>query len=285
MLINAKEMTKKAFKEGYAVPAININNLEWTKVILQTAEELKSPMIVAVSEGALKYMGGFNVVKGMVQGMVKDLNITVPIALHLDHGTYEGSKKAIEVGFTSIMYDGSSEDWETNYNNSKEIIELARDKDISVEVEVGSIGGEEDGVIGTGEIADPEQVKAMAELGADMIAAGINNIHGKYPEGWEGLNFDILKELIKFNTPLVMHGGSGVPTEQTIKAIELGISKINVNTELQLANAAAIKEFVTSGKIDEGKNYDPRKILKSGHDAMADVIRTKINEFGSANKA
>lgn len=285
-LVNAKEIIKKAYKEKYAVPHININNLEWTKIILLTAEKEKSPIILGTSEGAVKYMGGFNTIYGMVTGLIKDLNITVPVVLHLDHGSFEAANKALEAGYTSVMYDGSHESFEKNYENSKKIVEIAKKYNASVEVEVGSIGGEEDGVIGEGEVADPKQAKLMANLGIDFLAAGIGNIHGPYPENWKSLKFDALENLSKAcGIGMVLHGGSGIPKDQIQKAISLGISKININTELQQANAKAIWEFVESGEARKGKNFDPRKLLAPGIKAMENTVIEKIEELGSKNKA
>ena len=285
-LVNAKEMTKKAFKEHYAVPHINTNNLEWSRAILETAQEMNSPMIIATSEGAVKYMGGLNVVSGMIKGLIKDLNITVPVALHLDHGSFEGALKAMDAGYTSVMYDGSHADFSINYENSKKVIEKAKGKNISVEIEVGTLGGEEDGIVGRGDLADPKEVSKMANLGPDMIAAGIGNIHGPYPKAWKSLSFETLvtlKDAAKMC--LVLHGGSGIPSDQITKAISMGVSKINVNTELQQVNAAAVKQFVISGKVDEGKNFDPRKLYADGFIAMKNIVKEKINEFGSKDKA
>lgn len=285
-LVNAKEMTAKAFEGQYAVPHINTNNLEWSKTILETAQEMNSPIIIATSEGAVKYMGGQHVVVGMVKGLIQDLNITVPVALHLDHGSKEGALNALKAGYTSVMYDGSHEDFETNYANSKEVIEAAKAGNQSVEVEVGTLGGEEDGITGNGDMADPIEVAKMASLGPDMIAAGIGNIHGPYPASWKSLSFETLSTLKEAaGRTIVLHGGSGIPEDQIIKAISMGVSKINVNTELQQANAAAIKEFVISGKVDEGKNFDPRKLYADGTKAMKETVKFKINQFGSANKA
>ena len=285
-LVNAKGILKKAFEGQYAVPHININNLEWTKAVLLTAEENKSPVILGTSEGAVKYMGGFDAIKGMVSGMLEYLNISVPVVLHLDHGTYEGAKKALAAGYTSVMFDGSHFPIKENIEKAKEIIALAKKKDVSVEVEVGTLAGEEDGVVGGGEVADPKEVKLMADLGADMIAAGINNIHGPYPKGWTGLDFDVFSKLKdEAGRALVLHGGTGIPDEQIKKAISMGVAKINVNTELQLAFAAAIRDFVRSGKSDEGKNYDPRKFLAPGFEAMKKTIKGKMELFGSVNKA
>lgn len=285
-LVNAKQMTQKAFEGRYAVPHINTNNLEWTKAILTTAQELNSPVIIGTSEGAVKYMGGFATIVGMVNGMLRDLNITVPVALHLDHGSYEGALKALEAGYSSVMFDGSHFPIEENVAKTKEVIAAAAAKGASVEVEVGTLAGEEDGIIGSGEKADPKEVKIMADLGADMIAAGINNIHGPYPKGWTGLDFDVLSTLkAAANRCLVLHGGSGIPYDQIEKAISMGVAKINVNTELQLAFAEASREFVRSGKSDEGKNYDPRKFLEPGYKAMKATVKEKMEHFGSVNKA
>lgn len=286
-LVSAKEILENARDGHYAVPAININNLEWTKAVLTTAQELNSPMLVAVSEGAVKYMGGFKTVVSLVSALMDDLKITVPVALHLDHGSYEGAKAALAAGFTSVMYDGSHHPIEQNLAETREIVALAHAQGASVEAEVGSIGGEEDGIIGTGELADPTECKTMADTGIDFLAAGIGNIHGKYPANWAGLSFETLEAIKEAtgNIPLVLHGGSGIPVEQTQKAINLGVSKINVNTELQLANAAALREFVIAGKDLEGKNYDPRKLLAPGYEAMKATVKQKIEDFGSANKA
>ena len=285
-LVNAKAMIEKAFNEGYAVPHININNLEWTKAVLLAAEEKKSPLIIGTSEGAVKYMGGYRTIHGMVEGLLEDLNITVPVVLHLDHGSYEGAFKALEQGYTSVMFDGSHLSFDENFEKSQKIVEAANAKDASIELEVGSIGGEEDGIIGDGDLADPAEVAKMAELGATMVAAGIGNIHGPYPESWKELSWDTLGKLKDAGKKcIVLHGGSGIPTEQIKKAISLGVSKINVNSELQWAFKEATKEFVTSGKADEGKNYDPRKLLAPGFNAMVETVKAKIDEFGSANKA
>lgn len=285
-LVNAKEIVKKAYEGKYAIPHININNLEWTKTILLAAEEAKSPVILGTSEGAVKYMGGFKTIYGMVTGLINDLDITIPVVLHLDHGSFEGAKKALENGYTSVMYDGSHESFDKNYANTKEIVALAKKYNASVEAEVGSIGGEEDGVIGEGEIADPEEAKKMADLGIDFLAAGIGNIHGPYPKGWKGLNFKALEKLSKScGIGMVLHGGSGIPKKQIQKAISLGISKININTELQQANAKAIWKFVESGKAKQGKNFDPRKLYAPGTVAMRETVLEKIEELGSKNKA
>lgn len=286
MIINAREMTKKAFEGKYAIPHINTNNLLWTKAILLTAEENKSPVIIGASGGAIKYMGGFNVVANLVKTMHDDLGITVPVAIHLDHGSYEFALQAIEAGFTSVMFDGSHLPIEENLQKTKEVIAKAKAKDVSVEAEVGTLGGEEDGTVGAGDVADPKEVKMLADVGPDMIAAGIGNIHGKYPEGWPGLRFDVLSLLKEqAQRPLVLHGGSGIPLDQIQKAISMGVAKINVNTELQVANAAAIVEFVKSGESEKGKNFDPRKLNAPGFEAMKKVIKQKMEEFGSINKA
>lgn len=285
-LVNAKEMTKKAFEGKWAVPHINTNNLEWSKAILESAQEMNSPIIIATSEGAIKYMGGMKTIVGMIKGLIEELKITIPVALHLDHGSFEGAKKAIKEGYTSVMYDGSHSPFETNLKNSEEIIKFAKEKNISVELEVGTLGGEEDGIIGLGDLADPKEVAKIALLGPDMIAAGIGNIHGPYPKNWKSLSFETLENLKSIaKRAIVLHGGSGIPEDQIKKAILMGVGKINVNTELQLANAKAIKEFVLSGEIDKGKNFDPRKILANGFQAMKDIVKFKIKQFGSENKA
>ena len=287
MLVSAREMLIKAHKEGYGVAQININNLEWTKTVLQTVNELKSPVILGVSEGAAKYMGGFKTVMAMVKALDEFYNVTVPVAVHLDHGTYEGAFKALEAGFTSIMFDGSHYDFEENLAKTKEVVAACHAKGVSVEAEVGSIGGEEDGVIGEGEIADPEECRKIAETGVDMFAAGIGNIHGKYPANWKGLNFEVLKQVqeVTGGIPLVLHGGTGIPADQVKKAISLGVSKINVNTELQLAFAEATRKYIEAGKDLEGKGFDPRKLLAPGCDAMKKVVTDKVEMFGSKNKA
>ncbi len=287
MLVSAEKMLKKALDEKYAVGQFNINNLEWTKAILETAEELKSPVILGVSEGAGKYMGGFKTVVGMVKGMVEELNITIPVAIHLDHGSYEGTKKAIEAGFTSVMFDGSHYPIDENVEKTKEIVELAHSKGISVEAEVGSIGGEEDGVVGAGEIADPNECKRIADLGIDFLAAGIGNIHGQYPENWKGLDFAALANIQEKigDMPLVLHGGTGISAEMIKESISLGVSKINVNTECQLAFAAATRKYIEEGKDKEGKGFDPRKLLAPGTAAIKDVVKEKMEIFGSINKA
>ncbi len=286
-LVSAKEMLNKARKEGYAVAQININNLEWTQAALLVAEELKSPMILGVSEGAAKYMGGFKTVMAIVKELHDFYNITVPVAVHLDHGSFEGSFKALEAGFTSIMFDGSHYPIEENIEKTKKVLEACHAKGVSVEAEVGGIGGEEDGVVSSGEQASVEECVQVASLGVDLFAAGIGNIHGKYPENWAGLNFELLKEISEAvgNIPLVLHGGTGIPEEQVLKSISLGVSKINVNTECQLAFAANIREYVLAGKDLEGKGYDPRKLLKPGVDGIKQVIKEKLTMFGSVNKA
>lgn len=287
MLVSAKDMLTKAKQEKYAVGQFNINNLEWTKAILLTAQENNSPVILGVSEGAGRYMGGFNSVVGMVNGLLKDLNITVPVALHLDHGSYEGALKAIEAGFSSIMFDGSHYPIEENIEKTKEIVALAAEKGFSVEAEVGSIGGEEDGVVGTGDIADPQECKAIADLGVTMLAAGIGNIHGKYPENWQGLNFETLNAIQKLTgeMPLVLHGGTGIPLDMIQEAVSLGVAKINVNTECQLSFAAATRKYIEAGKDLEGKGFDPRKLLAPGTEAIKETVKEKMELFGSINKA
>ena len=287
MLVSAKEMLEKAKAGHYAVGQFNINNLEWAKSILLTAEEMKSPVILGVSEGAGKYMCGYKTIVGMVEGMIEGLGITVPVALHLDHGSYEGALKCIEAGFSSVMFDGSHYPIEENIAKTKELVALCNEKGISLEAEVGSIGGEEDGVVGAGECADPEECKMIADLGVTMLAAGIGNIHGKYPANWPGLSFETL-DAIQQKTgvmPLVLHGGTGIPAEMIAKAIDLGVSKINVNTECQLAFAAAVRGYVEAGKDLEGKGFDPRKLLAPGVEAIKETVREKIDLFGSAGKA
>jgi len=287
MLVSAKEMLTKAKAGKYAVGQFNINNLEWTKAILQTAEELKSPVILGVSEGAGKYMCGYKTVVGMVNGMLEELNITVPVALHLDHGSYEGAKKCIEAGFSSIMFDGSHYPIEENIAKTKELVETCNKLGLSLEAEVGAIGGEEDGVIGGGEVADPKECKMIADLGVTMLAAGIGNIHGKYPANWTGLRFDTLAEIQELTgtMPLVLHGGTGIPADMIKKAISLGVSKINVNTECQLAFAAATRKYIEAGKDLEGKGFDPRKLLADGAQAIKDTVKEKMELFGSVGKA
>ena len=287
MLVSASEMLKKAKAGKYAVGQFNINNLEWTKAILLTAQEQNSPVILGVSEGAGKYMCGYNTVVGMVKGAMQDLGITVPVALHLDHGSYEGAKKVIEAGFSSVMFDGSHYGIEENVEKTKEIIRLAREKGLSVEAEVGAIGGEEDGVIGGGEVADPDECKRIADLGVDMLAAGIGNIHGKYPANWKGLNFDVLAKIQeKTGTmPLVLHGGTGIPADMIKKAISLGVSKINVNTECQLSFQEATRKYIEEGKDLQGKGFDPRKLLAPGTEAIKAKVKEKMELFGSVGKA
>lgn len=287
MLVSAKEMLDKAYSENYAVGQFNINNLEWTRAILETAQELNSPVILGVSEGAGRYMVGFKTVVKMVEGMVEELDITVPVAIHLDHGTYEGAKKAIEAGFTSVMFDGSSYSIEENIEKTKEIVEIAHGKKISVEAEVGAIGGEEDGVVGGGEIADPKECKMIADLGIDFLAAGIGNIHGVYPENWKGLDFEAL-ENIKSEVgemPLVLHGGTGIPADMIKRAIELGVSKINVNTECQIEFAKETRKYIEDGLDKVGKGFDPRKLLKPGTEGIKRVVKDKMELFGSVNRA
>ena len=286
-LVNAKEMLTKAKAGHYAVGQFNINNLEWTKAILLTAEELKSPVILGVSEGAGKYMCGYKTVVGMVKGMIEELNITVPVALHLDHGSFEGAKKCIEAGFSSIMFDGSHYPIEENYEKTKELVGICNELGLSIEAEVGSIGGEEDGVVGMGECADPEECKMIADLGVTMLAAGIGNIHGVYPENWPGLSFETL-DAIQAKTgemPLVLHGGTGIPDEMIQKAIALGVSKINVNTECQLVFAAATRQYIEEGKDLKGKGFDPRKLLAPGTEAIKAKVKEKMEIFGSVGKA
>ena len=287
MLVSAKDMLVKAKEGHYAVGQFNINNLEWTKSVLLTAEELKSPVILGVSEGAGKYMTGFTTVAAMVKAMDESLGITVPVALHLDHGTYEGCYKCIKAGFTSIMFDGSHYNIEENVAKTSELVNVAHQLGLSIEAEVGSIGGEEDGVIGMGECADPDECKRIADLGVDMLAAGIGNIHGKYPEGWPGLRFDVL-DAIQQKTgvmPLVLHGGTGIPADMIKKAINLGVSKINVNTECQLSFADATRKYVEAGKDLEGKGFDPRKLLAPGAEAIKGTVKEKMELFGSVGKA
>ena len=287
MLVSAKDMLQKAKAGKYAVGQFNINNLEWTKAILLTAEELKSPVILGVSEGAGKYMTGYKTVVGMVNGMMEELNITVPVALHLDHGSYEGCLKCVEAGFSSIMFDGSHYPIDENVAKTTELVKIVNEKGMSLEAEVGSIGGEEDGVIGKGECADPNECKAIADLGVTMLAAGIGNIHGKYPENWEGLSFETLDAVQQLtgDMPLVLHGGTGIPEDMIKKAISLGVAKINVNTECQLAFAAATREYVEAGKDQQGKGFDPRKLLAPGFDAIKATVKEKMELFGSVGKA
>lgn len=287
MLVSAKEMLDKAKVGHYAVGQFNINNLEWTKSILLTAQELNSPVILGVSEGAGKYMCGYKTVVGMVNGMLEELNITVPVALHLDHGSYEGAKKCIEAGFSSIMFDGSHYPIEENIEKTKELVATCNKLGLSLEAEVGAIGGEEDGVIGMGECADPKECKMVADLGVTMLAAGIGNIHGKYPANWKGLSFETLDAIQQLTgeMPLVLHGGTGIPADMIKKAISLGVSKINVNTECQLAFAAATRKYIEEGKDLEGKGFDPRKLLAPGAEAIKATVKEKMELFGSVNKA
>ena len=287
MLVSAKEMLEKAKAGHYAVGQFNINNLEWTKAILLSAQEMNSPVILGVSEGAGKYMCGYKTIVGMVNGMIEGLGITVPVALHLDHGSYEGALKCIEAGFSSVMFDGSHYPIEENIAKTKELVALCNEKGISLEAEVGSIGGEEDGVVGAGECADPNECKMIADLGVTMLAAGIGNIHGKYPENWAGLSFETL-DAIQQKTgamPLVLHGGTGIPADMIAKAIDLGVSKINVNTECQLAFAAATRTYIEAGKDLSGKGFDPRKLLNPGFEAIKATVKEKMELFGSVNKA
>ena len=287
MLVSAKEMLTKAKAGHYAVGQFNINNLEWAKAILLTAEEMKSPVILGVSEGAGKYMCGYKTIVGMVEGMIEGLGITVPVAIHLDHGSYEGAYKCIEAGFSSVMFDGSHYPIEENIAKTKELVAVCNEKGLSIEAEVGSIGGEEDGVIGGGEVASPDECKMIADLGVTMLAAGIGNIHGKYPANWTGLNFEVLAKISEKvgDMPLVLHGGTGIPEDMIKKAISLGVSKINVNTECQLSFAAATRKYIEAGKDLEGKGFDPRKLLAPGVEAIKATVREKIALFGSANKA
>ena len=287
MLSNAKEMMNKAVEGKYAIGHFNINNLEWTKSILQAAEQMKSPVILGVSEGAAKYMTGFKTVARMVDAMVEDMGITVPVALHLDHGTYEGCLACIEAGFSSIMFDGSSYSIEENVEKTKELVRICAEKGMSLEAEVGAIGGEEDGVVGMGECADPEECASIAALGVDMLAAGIGNIHGKYPANWAGLSFETLDAIQQLtgDMPLVLHGGTGIPDDMIKKAISLGVAKINVNTECQLSFAAATREYIEAGKDLEGKGFDPRKLLLPGTEAIKATVKEKMELFGSVNRA
>ena len=287
MLVSATEMLKKAKAGHYAVGQFNINNLEWTKAILLTAQECNSPVILGVSEGAGKYMGGYHAVVGMVNGLIQDMNIDVPVALHLDHGSFDGCYKCIEAGFSSIMFDGSHYPIEENVAKTTELVKAAHDKNMSIEAEVGSIGGEEDGVVGAGECADPNECKAIADLGVDFLAAGIGNIHGKYPENWQGLSFETL-DAVQQKTgelPLVLHGGTGIPADMIKKAISLGVAKINVNTECQLAFAEATRKYIEAGKDLEGKGFDPRKLLAPGFEAIKATVKEKMELFGSVGKA
>ena len=287
MLVPAKEMLEKARAGKYAVGQFNINDLEWTKAVLTAAEELRSPVILGVSEGAGKYMAGYRTVVGMVNGMIKEMDISVPVALHLDHGSYEGCLKCIDAGFSSVMFDGSHYPIEENIEKTTELVKLCHGKGLSIEAEVGSIGGEEDGVVGMGECADPNECKMIADLGVDMLAAGIGNIHGVYPANWQGLSFETLAAVQELTgtMPLVLHGGTGIPDDMIKKAIDLGVSKINVNTECQLAFAAATRKYIEEGKDQQGKGFDPRKLLAPGAEAIKATVREKIELFGSANKA
>ncbi len=287
MLVSAKSMLEKAKAGKYAVGQFNINNLEWTKAILLTAQEMNSPVILGVSEGAGKYMCGYKTVVGMVNGMIEGLGITVPVALHLDHGSYEGAMKCIEAGFSSVMFDGSHYPIDENVAKTTELVKICNEKGLSLEAEVGAIGGEEDGVVGNGECADPDECKMIADLGVTMLAAGIGNIHGKYPANWPGLSFETLAAVSEKvgDMPLVLHGGTGIPAEMIQKAISLGVSKINVNTECQLAFAAATREYVEAGKDLQGKGFDPRKLLAPGTEAIKATVKEKMELFGSVNKA
>ncbi len=287
MLVSAKEMLEKAKAGHYAVGQFNINNLEWTKAILQTAQECNSPVILGVSEGAGKYMCGYKTVVGMVNGMLEELKITVPVALHLDHGSFEGCMKCIEAGFSSVMFDGSHYPIEENVEKTKELVGITGEKGMSLEAEVGAIGGEEDGVVGSGECADPKECKAIADLGVTMLAAGIGNIHGKYPENWAGLSFETLDAIQQLTgeMPLVLHGGTGIPEDMIKKAISLGVAKINVNTECQLSFADATRKYIEAGKDLEGKGFDPRKLLAPGAEAIKATVKEKMELFGSVGKA
>ncbi|MBE7033561.1 MAG: class II fructose-1,6-bisphosphate aldolase [Ruminococcaceae bacterium] len=287
MLVSAKEMLEKARAGKYAVGQFNINNLEWTKAILLTAQELNSPVILGVSEGAGKYMCGYKTIVGMVNGMIEGLGITVPVALHLDHGSYDAAMKCIEAGFSSVMFDGSHYPIEENVQKTTELVNICAEKGLSLEAEVGAIGGEEDGVVGAGDIADPDECKTIADLGVTMLAAGIGNIHGKYPANWKGLAFDALEKISEAtgSIPLVLHGGTGIPAEMIKKAISLGVAKINVNTECQLAFTAATRKYIEEGKDLEGKGFDPRKVLAPGVEAIKATVKEKMELFGSVNKA
>ena len=287
MLVSAKEMLTKARDGHYAVGQFNINNLEWTKAILLTAEELKSPVILGVSEGAGKYMCGYKTIVGMVKGMIEGLNITVPVALHLDHGSYDAALQCIDAGFSSVMFDGSHYPIDENVEKTTELVKICGEKGISLEAEVGAIGGEEDGVVGGGDIADPAECQKIAELGVTMLAAGIGNIHGKYPENWKGLDFGALEKINQAtgNMPLVLHGGTGIPADMIKTAIDLGVAKINVNTECQLSFAAAVRKYVEAGKDLEGKGFDPRKLLAPGVEAIRETVKEKMELFGSVGKA
>ena len=287
VLVSAKEMIEKAHEGHYAIGAFNINNMEWTKAILAACQQANSPVILQVSEGAAKYMCGFKRCADMVKNIHDHMGITVPVALHLDHGTFEGAKACIEAGFTSVMFDGSHYDFAENLEKSKEIIKLAHSQGVSVECEVGGIGGTEDGVTSNGELADPKECAEIASLGVDFLAAGIGNIHGVYPADWAGLNFERLAEIDAAvnGKPLVLHGGSGIPFDQVHKAITMGVSKINVNTDLQIVFAKATREYIEAGKDQQGKGFDPRKLLKPGADAIVAKVIEMVNQFGSADKA
>jgi fructose-bisphosphate aldolase class II len=287
MLVSAKEMLDKAKAGHYAIGHFNINNLEWAKAILLTAQENNSPVILGVSEGAGKYMCGYKTIVGMVNGMIENLKITVPVALHLDHGSYEGALACIDAGFSSVMFDGSHYPIEENIAKTKELVKICKEKGVSLEAEVGAIGGVEDGVVGKGECADPQECKLIADLGVDMLAAGIGNIHGVYPDNWEGLSFETLDAVQKLTgkMPLVLHGGTGIPAEMVRKAIDLGVSKVNVNTECQLAFAAATRKYIEEGKDKSGKGFDPRKLLAPGVEAIKATVKEKMELFGSVNKA
>ena len=287
MLVSAKEMLNKAREGKYAVGQFNINNLEWTKSILTVAEELKSPVILGVSEGAGKYMTGYKTIVGMVNGMIEEMNITVPVALHLDHGSFEGAQKCIRAGFSSIMFDGSHYPIDENIEKTKILVDACNVLGISIEAEVGSIGGEEDGVVGLVECADPKECKAIADLGVTMLAAGIGNIHGKYPANWPGLSFETLEAVKKEvgDMPLVLHGGTGIPADMIKKAISLGVAKINVNTECQLSFAEATRKYIEEGKDQQGKGFDPRKLLAPGAEAIKATVKEKMELFGSVGKA
>ena len=287
MLVSATEMLKKAKAGHYAVGQFNINDLEWTKAVLTAAEELRSPVILGVSEGAGKYMAGYRTVVGMVNGMIKEMDISVPVALHLDHGSYEGCLKCIDAGFSSVMFDGSHYPIEENIEKTTELVKLCHGKGLSIEAEVGSIGGEEDGVVGMGECADPKECKMIADLGVDFLAAGIGNIHGKYPANWKGLSFETLAAVQELTgeLPLVLHGGTGIPDDMIKKAIDLGVSKINVNTECQLSFADATRKYIEAGKDLEGKGFDPRKLLAPGAEAIRATVKEKMELFGSVGKA
>ena len=287
MLVSAKEMTAAARAGHYAIGAFNLNNLEWTKAVLKAAQECKAPVIVQCSEGAGKYMAGYKTVANMVKDVIESQGITVPVALHLDHGSYEGAKACIAAGFSSIMFDGSHYPIDENVAKTTELVAICNEKNLSIEAEVGSIGGEEDGVVGVGECADPNECKMIADLGVTMLAAGIGNIHGKYPDNWQGLNFDVLADIQKLTgkMPLVLHGGSGIPEEMVRKAIDLGVSKVNVNTECQLAFAAATRKYIEAGKDTQGKGFDPRKLLAPGFEAIKATVKEKMELFGSVGKA